>query len=295
MWFVTPNSTLIVPNVFVALLTFICLSIHPSICLSFCPSVRPSVRPSIHLPTYLPTHPFIHPSIHGSTALCWALAASSVSWSFTQSVGLLGRGDQPVAKALPTHRTTQTQNKGTQTFMPRVGFEPTIPVFERVKTVHALDRAATLFGVLNNIAPLRELIDAIFNLHIAMCSIFAFLRANKSHFRIQPRKSGFSAYFQRFCQTTPTVMAQGIYKPVKSTHNSPTRQERKACTSSQCWERNIGYHFVLMWYQWYASIIIAVSFIVLPVNLENNTVLRLVSDEVFLTTRRHNKFVELRA
>jgi hypothetical protein len=28
--------------------------------------------------------------------------------------------------------------------MPRVGFEPTIPAFERAKTVHALDRAATL-------------------------------------------------------------------------------------------------------------------------------------------------------
>jgi hypothetical protein len=27
-------------------------------------------------------------SIYGSTALCWALAAFSVSWSFTQSVGL---------------------------------------------------------------------------------------------------------------------------------------------------------------------------------------------------------------
>jgi hypothetical protein len=26
--------------------------------------------------------------------------------------------------------------------MPRVGFETTIPVFERAKTVHALDRAA---------------------------------------------------------------------------------------------------------------------------------------------------------
>jgi hypothetical protein len=26
--------------------------------------------------------------------------------------------------------------------MPRVGFEPTIPVFQRVKTFHALDRAA---------------------------------------------------------------------------------------------------------------------------------------------------------
>jgi hypothetical protein len=30
--------------------------------------------------------------------------------------------------------------------MPRMGFEPTIPVFERAKTVHALDRAATVFG-----------------------------------------------------------------------------------------------------------------------------------------------------
>jgi hypothetical protein len=28
--------------------------------------------------------------------------------------------------------------------MPQVRFEPTIPVFERVKTVHALDRAATV-------------------------------------------------------------------------------------------------------------------------------------------------------
>jgi hypothetical protein len=29
--------------------------------------------------------------------------------------------------------------------MPWVGFEPTIPVFEPAKAVHALDRAATLF------------------------------------------------------------------------------------------------------------------------------------------------------
>jgi hypothetical protein len=32
--------------------------------------------------------------------------------------------------------------------MPRVEFEPTIPVFERAKTVHALDRAATVIGLL---------------------------------------------------------------------------------------------------------------------------------------------------
>jgi hypothetical protein len=30
--------------------------------------------------------------------------------------------------------------------MPRMEFEPTIPVFERAKTVHALDRAATVIG-----------------------------------------------------------------------------------------------------------------------------------------------------
>jgi hypothetical protein len=36
----------------------------------------------------------------------------------------------------------------TQTSMPRVGFEPTIPAFERAKTVHALDRAVTVIGEL---------------------------------------------------------------------------------------------------------------------------------------------------
>jgi hypothetical protein len=30
--------------------------------------------------------------------------------------------------------------------MPRVGFEHTIPMYERTKTVHALDLAATVMG-----------------------------------------------------------------------------------------------------------------------------------------------------
>jgi hypothetical protein len=55
-------------------------------------------------------------------------------------------GHQPVVRPLPTHRTTQTQNKRTQTSMPHAGFEATIPVFQRAKTVHALDRAATVTG-----------------------------------------------------------------------------------------------------------------------------------------------------
>jgi hypothetical protein len=36
-------------------------------------------------------------------------------------------GDQPVARPLSTHRTTQTQNKRKQTSMPRVGYEPMTP------------------------------------------------------------------------------------------------------------------------------------------------------------------------
>jgi hypothetical protein len=32
--------------------------------------------------------------------------------------------------------------------MPSVGFEPTIPAFERAKTFHALDRAVTMIGFL---------------------------------------------------------------------------------------------------------------------------------------------------
>jgi hypothetical protein len=34
--------------------------------------------------------------------------------------------------------------------MPSVGFEPTIPVFQRVKKVHALDHPATVIGAKDN-------------------------------------------------------------------------------------------------------------------------------------------------
>jgi hypothetical protein len=55
-------------------------------------------------------------------------------------------GDQSVARPLTTYRTTETQNKHTQTSMTQVGYEPTIPVFEWEKTVHALDLPATVIG-----------------------------------------------------------------------------------------------------------------------------------------------------
>jgi hypothetical protein len=49
-------------------------------------------------------------SVYIHSALYWALASSSDF--FAQRVGLLGRS-QPVARPLPTHKTTQTQNKRT--------------------------------------------------------------------------------------------------------------------------------------------------------------------------------------
>jgi hypothetical protein len=59
--------------------------------------------------------------------------------------------DQLVTRPVPKHRTTQTQNKHIhthQTSMPCVGFEPMNPASERAKTAHALDRSATVSGIL---------------------------------------------------------------------------------------------------------------------------------------------------
>jgi hypothetical protein len=44
--------------------------------------------------------------------------------------------------------------------MPRVGFEPTIPVIEQAKTVYALDRAAT--GISRHYNRLQKSIEHIF-------------------------------------------------------------------------------------------------------------------------------------
>jgi hypothetical protein len=62
-----------------------------------------------------------------------------------QSVGPLGRG----ISLSQGRYLTEKQNKHKQTFMPWVGFEPTIPVLERKKIFHALDRPATVIGSLN--------------------------------------------------------------------------------------------------------------------------------------------------
>jgi hypothetical protein len=66
---------------------------------------------------------------------------------FTQFVELLGRAINP-SQSRYLHSGQHKQNIRTQTSMSQAGFESTIPVFERAKTVHALDRAATVIGII---------------------------------------------------------------------------------------------------------------------------------------------------
>jgi hypothetical protein len=57
--------------------------------------------------------------------------------------------------------------------MPRVVFEPTIPAFERTKTVHALVRAATVIGITSQHPVIKtkcRLRDATRDIPLLTCS-----------------------------------------------------------------------------------------------------------------------------
>jgi hypothetical protein len=69
---------------------------------------------------------------------------------YIQSVGLLGRGISP-SQGRYLHTGQHKHRINTLTYIPRVGFEPTIPVFEREKTVHTSDHAATMIDVCINL------------------------------------------------------------------------------------------------------------------------------------------------
>jgi hypothetical protein len=64
----------------------------------------------------------------------WNLTAFSVSRSIHRGVRLLGRGISP-SQGRYLHTRQHKQNKRTHTLTPWVGFEPSIPAFERKKTV----------------------------------------------------------------------------------------------------------------------------------------------------------------
>jgi hypothetical protein len=59
---------------------------------------------------------------------------------YGQSAGFLGRGI--TRRKAATYTGQHKQNKRRQTGMLRVGFEPTIPLFERAKTLHAVYHAS---------------------------------------------------------------------------------------------------------------------------------------------------------
>jgi hypothetical protein len=112
------------------------------------------VRPNISLQQNVAiAHFHIHPN--SSSSCCSHLEQRASVKRFIllqflnlrQSVGLLGRGISP----LQDRYLTQTQNKHQQTSKPWMEFEPTIPVFERVKAFHDLDRAAPVLGTTTTI------------------------------------------------------------------------------------------------------------------------------------------------
>jgi hypothetical protein len=76
---------------------------------------------------------------------------------FSQTVGRLGRETSPSqGRYLNTGQHKHRINGYThETSMPSVGFEPTIPAPEQVKTVHALDCAVTVTGLLLGLAHLN--------------------------------------------------------------------------------------------------------------------------------------------
>jgi hypothetical protein len=63
------------------------------------------------------------------------LATFSVCKSYTYSVGLLGRGDQPVARPLPTHTTAQTQNKRKHTSRETLTHDPSVCASENTSSL----------------------------------------------------------------------------------------------------------------------------------------------------------------
>jgi hypothetical protein len=81
-------------------------------------------------------------SIYGSKAFVGPWPLFQFFDLFTQSVGPLGRGiSQSKGRCLHTGQFNHRINTQRHPW-----FEPTIPVFERAKTVYALDRGATVIG-----------------------------------------------------------------------------------------------------------------------------------------------------
>jgi hypothetical protein len=106
--------------------------------------------------------------------------------SYTHSVGLFGRRINP-SQGHYLHAEQHKHRINTQTSMPWVGIEPTIPGSERAKTVHTLDSAAS--GIGNEFHCLIQLTFQYGNeadkrskiIHFCLTTIHLFTRRLTSH------------------------------------------------------------------------------------------------------------------
>jgi hypothetical protein len=73
------------------------------------------------------------------------------AWHISLGVVLDSLDGGSARRKAATYTQNNTKIKRTQTSMPRVGFEPTNPVFERAKTVDTLVRATTVIDAADNI------------------------------------------------------------------------------------------------------------------------------------------------
>jgi hypothetical protein len=134
---------------------------------------------------------FIYSFIHSSMAL----QPFVVPWpplQFRNHFYTDGRtpwtSDQPVARQLPTHRTTQTENKQTHRHpWLLIGFEPTIPAVQRTKTFHASDRPAIVIGT--------QFIISILNYYIHLTSAIWERKCQIKISRAFKKKLSFGEYF----------------------------------------------------------------------------------------------------
>jgi hypothetical protein len=126
-----------------------------------------------HLNWHKKKNPFIRNpciAVYGSTVLSFDLGRF-FSYLILYTVDRTPwTGDQPVAGTLPTHRTTQTQNKRAQISMPWVGFEPTILACERARAVHTLDSVATVIGY--HVCLRTEYIYCLYSIRIVKTFLF---------------------------------------------------------------------------------------------------------------------------
>jgi hypothetical protein len=96
----------------------------------------------------------VHLSIYGSTVLfCWMLAVFQFLHFIHSRQDSLDGGSAFRKTATYIHRITQTQNKCKRYICLEWDSNPRSQAFERAKTVHALDRAVTVIGMLTICQP----------------------------------------------------------------------------------------------------------------------------------------------